>query len=358
MTYEQPTQDKIKCTHCGNHLGICTTKRSLKGTYKTDFNLTKPKVIDGVKYTRIACSDCFHAKFGDVPAAPNVMGKNEMTFLLGVPEEVAQAIIDKKAVTLANMIARYGEEEGTKRFDSYRARQAETNTREYKKSVHGWTDEQFDAYNKSRAVTIENMIARYGEEEGTKRFQEYCERQAYAGVTVEYYIEKLGEELGRIEYGNMIKSKLLTLSNFKRKYGDIEGELRFSLLAEKKKLHSDVASELFSSLDESCDGIYDYAPKGEEYMFVHMEHVFLLDFCDQKSKKVIEFYGDFWHMNPAVYQSDTLRSDLLAHEVWGRDMGRVNILATNGFQVHIVWERDYRNNKQAVIQECLDFLRD
>ena len=63
-------------------------------------------------------------------------------------------------------VSKYGIEEGKKRWDNYRKKQSETNTFEYKQKVYGWTKEQFDEYNKSRAVTLKNLIKKYGKEEG------------------------------------------------------------------------------------------------------------------------------------------------------------------------------------------------
>lgn len=109
--------------------------------------------------------------------------------------------------TLESTIKKYGEVEGHKRWDDYRKRQAETNTYEYKKEKYGWTKEKFYEYNKSRATTKENMITRWGKKEGTKRWQEYCVRQAYAGTAKEYFVEKYGEVEGVKRYEDVCYNK-------------------------------------------------------------------------------------------------------------------------------------------------------
>ena len=109
--------------------------------------------------------------------------------------------------TLESTIAKYGEEEGRRRWDEYRKKQAETNSYEYKKSKYGWTKERFDEYNKSRACTKENMIKRWGKVEGSKKWQEYCMRQAYAGTAKEYFIEKYGEVEGIKRYEEVCEQK-------------------------------------------------------------------------------------------------------------------------------------------------------
>lgn len=58
---------------------------------------------------------------------------------------------NKKSVpTLENMIIKYGKEEGEKRWDIYRQKQAYTNSFEYKQEKYGWTLEDWTSYNKSR----------------------------------------------------------------------------------------------------------------------------------------------------------------------------------------------------------------
>ena len=69
----------------------------------------------------------------------------------------------------------YGERLGEIRFKELQTIQALTNSKEYK----GMTDEEFEQYNHSRATTLKNMIKRYGEEEGTRIFNEYRETQKY-----------------------------------------------------------------------------------------------------------------------------------------------------------------------------------
>ena len=54
----------------------------------------------------------------------------------------------KRGTTLDKMIKKYGIEDGTSRWNIYCNRQKETNTLTYKREKYGWTDEEFDEYNK------------------------------------------------------------------------------------------------------------------------------------------------------------------------------------------------------------------
>lgn len=72
---------------------------------------------------------------------------------------------------------------------------------------------------------------------------------------------------------------------------------------------------------------------------------------------VLEFNGDFWHGNPRKYSENSVIADgILAKEKWAKDKERVEFLEESGYQVYVVWEMDYRKNKQAVISKIDSML--
>lgn len=91
------------------------------------------------------------------------------------------------------------------------------NTFAYKQQVYGWDKQTFDDYNKSRAITKENLIKKYGKDIGIQRWNEYLQKQRYT-KTLDYYVEKYGKEKGLTEYKRVCSEKLLTKENFIRKY--------------------------------------------------------------------------------------------------------------------------------------------
>jgi hypothetical protein len=63
-------------------------------------------------------------------------------------------VTEARKQTLDNMVKRYGESEGLKRWKLYCARQAETNTFEYKNFRYGMTKEEFDLFNTNRTKAM------------------------------------------------------------------------------------------------------------------------------------------------------------------------------------------------------------
>lgn len=65
---------------------------------------------------------------------------------------------------------------------------------------------------------------------------------------------------------------------------------------------------------------------------------------------IIEFYGNFWHANPEMYEgSDFIHHNRTAKDIWEHDKERIDILIKNGYSVIIVWEKDYKTNPELVL---------
>lgn len=275
-----------------------------------------------------------------------------------------------KAYTLERNQLRYGLVEGKKKWDEYCHKQAKSNLFEYKHEKYGWTEEEYDAYNKSRAVTLENQIKKHGEE-GKKLFEEYCKKQSYVGCKKEYFIEKYGEEEGQKRYDILSKQKSLTESTFIEKYGEEEGKKRYKSYREKlfkskkfDKAYSMISQDLFDKLRKLLNDNENvfYATFGGEVPFYNMKADIggYIDFVYKN--KVIEFYGDYWHLNPNVLNEDkTLFRNgkkLTMNDVHEIDMNRINLIKEDGYDILIIWENDYRNNEENVIKQCMRFLND
>ena len=81
-----------------------------------------------------------------------------------------------------------------------------------------------------------------------------------------------------------------------------------------------------------------------------------------KNKKIIEFYGDFWHANPSIfslneslkgYEKEEIR---LVDDIWKKDEIRISWLKNNGYDVMIIWESDWNKNKQECIEKVKKYL--
>ncbi len=230
------------------------------------------------------------------------------------------------SVTLETMVSLYGEDDGRKKFDEYRSKQAETNTFEYKQKKYGMTKDEFDQYNKSRSVTLDNLVLRHGREIGLQKWEDYCERQRYT-TTKSYFVEEYGDEEGSRKYNNFEAAKISHGISSKP-----EREIYEILKLKFPDLSSQVVLEGRSAYDMGL----------------------------VSKKKLIEFNGTFWHCDPRIYEEDYINSvnKKTAGFIWNRDSEKIKAASDQGYDVYVVWESDYRKDPEAIICALERWLND
>lgn len=276
-----------------------------------------------------------------------------------------------KAVTLAKMTAYYGEVEGKIRWKTYCDKQSVTNTFEYKQKKYGMTEEEFKAYNQSRAVTLKNCIKKHGEEEGTRIFKEYCIKQKDAGCSLSYFQEKYGEIEGKKKYLELNAQKALTINNFINRYGEIEGKKRYTeYFNNRYSGRSNIADDMFRKIIDNISSIIDTSLiycsfNNYEYNIsstIKGRKGYLLDFCIPSLNYCIEFNGDFWHGNPKKYnENDVIKfgenNNICVKDLWEKDAEKLSAIQTQGFECDVIWESDYRSNSEKIISECVEKIK-
>lgn len=90
------------------------------------------------------------------------------------------------------------------------------------------------------------------------------------------------------------------------------------------------------------------------------ENFYRLDYFDLDLKIAVEFYGDFWHQNPNKYSKDNIRkvgkTRLTAEEIWKRDKVRIKNIEEGGIKVFIIWESQYKSNREKTIKELVELI--
>lgn len=115
--------------------------------------------------------------------------------------------------------------------------------------------------------------------------------------------------------------------------------------------------------------------KGETFLFEHLQKekipckkqhaiqkndisYYVYDIVYQN--KIIEYNGDFWHANPKKYKRcDVLRlpnNTTTAEKIWKKDQEKINFAQSQGYKVLIVWESEFKENKEEVLSKCIQFL--
>ena len=331
--------------------------------YKVDENNPDTYVVSNLnskKYTRITHThttrwglslDDYMKKFN---VSSDEMISNNLRYEL--------AFTKKKAIEL------YGDEIGMQKWDEYREKQALTNTFDYKKEKYGMTREEFDNYNASRAVTLDNLIKRHGKKEGNKKWDDYRKRQAYAGCSIDYFIEKYGNIEGVKIYEEINKKKSLSLDNLISRYGEKDGYCRYHAYMEDKNIgYSRIAKEMFDKISPHFIGnkiYYMNLEDNKEFGLHDVENkrYYFYDYIDYTLKKGIEFNGDIFHGNPKLFENgdkpNPFNKDAICEKLWEYDRIKIQkINEMHGIEILTIWEYDYNQDREGVISKCIDFLK-
>jgi len=230
---------------------------------------------------------------------------------------------NKRSVpTLKNMITKYGKDEGEKRWEIYRQKQAYTNSYEYKRDKHGWSMSEYENYNKSRGSV--------GESNGN-----------YGTSYYEVWVKKFGkDEADRMnESIGKLKARPGKLNgNFNRKKGPEEIQ-RMRESAIKRVIRQGTVT---AYNPRSIPIIEEYG-KSHGYQFQHAENggefhvpntVFMVDGYDLEKNVVIEF-DENYHLRDEQVKKDKQRQNQI-----GIELGCIFIRINEKLEVKIF---DYSN---------------
>lgn len=296
------------------------------------------------------------------------------TILKNKSETDSKILVDqfqkKRIHTEENFVKRYGQTMGLEKWKSYCQKQKVKNTFDYKRKKFGWTKKQFDEYNKSRSVTLNNLIDRHGDEKGKIIWDSYKKKQSYT-KSKEYVVNKYGLD----EWEKLCYSKSHTYESFlERCGGNVEKatndfneyckKISKTRISGSSKIANDLFLKLVNRLIKTeYNQFYCQSHNQEWYINIRGYGCIFLDFFLKETGKVIEFYGDYWHANPTKYKIGTtinLGSGGIKNveDVWEYDKMRINVILTVPYirDVKIVWESEYREDPNKIIDECYNYI--
>ncbi len=191
----------------------------------------------------------------------------------------------------------------------------------------GYTENEAIQKVSERQTTFskEICIKKYGEVNGLER---WADRQKKWLKTLN---SKSPTEIERINRAKM------TFSG----YSKISQKLFWNLY---ERIKSDYLKIYFATLDKITK---TYTDKNNEYMIFannknNKNGCFFLDFFIKDTGKIIEFDGDYWHSEK--------RGNV------ERDKVRDKQILKIGYKILHIRERDFNNNTEEAIKECLEFI--
>lgn len=158
-------------------------------------------------------------------------------------------------------------------------------------------------------------------------------------------IEKWGYEKGIEIFNNRQKKWQKSLY----KNGNIKGG------------YSKISQELFFEIKKRINGEFKFAKNGGEFC-IRVDKNYYYDFLDVVRKKIIEYHGDRYHANPKIYKENDYphpyhsNNGLTAADIWNKDNIKLKEANIRGYEVLVIWDSEYKKDKEKVIQNCINFL--
>lgn len=326
------------------------------------------KNLYGKEYHLNVCEDCLTIKYPEYQNMNKSRVFNKMSditeYAFDIPKDVADKFKKENyRVTRDNFIKKYGEIKGEEKWNSYKSKQAFTNTFDYKSQKYNWTVDRFNDYNKSRSVTLSNLIDRHGEENGIKIWDEYIKKQKET-KSKEYVVNKYGRDY----WIALCKNKKVTLDHFVKKFGKEKGEeLYINKIHNNFYIPSKISGEIFDRLNLILGKKYKtyyYKKDGFEFgkLLSNGRYVFL-DYYISDIKVCIEYYGDIWHANPKKFNFNDVPFSFkgnkkTAQEIWNDDNERIRLLKEDfDIDTIVMWESD-EISVQDILQKIIEIEND
>lgn len=182
---------------------------------------------------------------------------------------------------------------------------------------------------RQQTFSLQKCIDKYGEIEGLKRWQQRQDKWL-ATMDAKSPDEKL--EINR--------KKMLNNSGYSKQSQEL-----FWAIQNKFKNNNIVFQEL----------------SNREVIMYNKEinNMYKIDFVDFTNKKIIEYNGDFWHCNPELYNESYFNKvkQKNAKDIWEYDRIKLDYMKNKGYDILVIWEKDFKHNKEKIIQECVEFIK-
>ena len=128
------------------------------------------------------------------------------------------------------------------------------------------------------------------------------------------------------------------------------------MIRTRSATHSKIATRMFDMVAARVPGIA-YWPNEQPTSRLD-ERRFVVD-C-MYGDKVIEFNGDRWHANPALYAEDAIIRrygiEKTAREIWRYDESRLATIRTR-YDVLVIWESEFKQDPAGTIEKCVAHLK-
>lgn len=189
----------------------------------------------------------------------------------------------------------------------------------------------------------------------------------------EFYCEPADVEkkklCGSIECRKSYISEYMTKNNpssgKKEKLG-VREKVKNTLL-EKYGVKNAFALAKHTSLSKPQKELIEYLKNNTKYTIFYdfpiynkEDKLYKVDIYIKELNQVIEFNGTYWHADPRFYKEDFFikKKQKTSKQIWEEDQKRLKDLSDMGYKVKVIWEYDYKLNKNNILTELVNEQED
>jgi uncharacterized C2H2 Zn-finger protein len=200
-------------------------------------------------------------------------------------------------------------------------------------------------------------------------FNETHKNKDVTWTQIGYWLKKgFSEEESKKKIEDKKEEIKFTLKNCIKWYGEFDGPIKFKERQEKWiKTMRTKSSEEISRINrlKVYSDFFQSKAELELIKILNLESCFVIPDGDsgyvfdmRKNNKLIEYNGDFWHCNPKIYERNYFnkRLKMFSWQKWEKDEIKSNYAKEKGYEILIIWEDDFKKDKENVIKKCVEFL--
>lgn len=164
---------------------------------------------------------------------------------------------------------------------------------------------------------------------------------------LDYFVTKYGVEVGKQKHAAKTAKWIATMEGKPDEEKQRINRMKVGRAGAISKAEKDIIAEL-SNLGVCVQSQLQLKKASKGW--------FLYDIAFQN--KIIEYNGDFWHCNPNIYPEDfyNSRTKRTAKETWCLDSVKIDYAKSLGYEVLVIWETEFKADKEGTIDRCIKFL--
>lgn len=209
--------------------------------------------------------------------------------------------------------------------------------------------------------TYDKWRLRINEKIGANKNCIKCEKQFYCEPAEINYKKLCGSKDCRKLYMSEYMTSNNPSSGKKEKAG-VREKVQNTLL-EKYGVKNAFALAKHTSLSKPQKELIEYLKNNTKYTIFYdfpiynkEDKLYKVDIYIKELNQIIEFNGTYWHADPRFYKENyyVKKKQKTSKQIWEEDQKRLKDLSDMGYKVKVIWEYDYKLNKNNILTELVN----